>query len=127
MDVCAWMGEGEGFMDLGVGMKGQDKNSDNYTCAYFEEEKRIVTAFRVPLIYIYHINVFYILFCSTERDRDRDTERYILYIMQCFWYQFCLCYALFKCESFIYVQFCLFVIHVWAPTFSFKWSKKDLS
>ena len=39
MDVCACMGGGEGCMDLGVGMKGQDKNSDNYTCAYFEEEK----------------------------------------------------------------------------------------
>ena len=40
MDVCACMGGGEGFMDLGVGVKGQDKNSDNYTCAYFEEKNK---------------------------------------------------------------------------------------
>ena len=65
------------------------KNSDSFPCAS----------------YIYIILTCFIFYFAAEREIEIYRERDILYIMQCFWYQFCLCYALFKRESFIYVQF----------------------
>lgn len=103
------MGRGGGggqYMDVVVGVKVQDENSDNYNCDYY-------------------ISIMSVVQFLLQRISVGKHISFLIMLLECILSVYC-CLLLY-CDSFIHVHFCLFVCYLCAaPMFSFKWNNEVL-